>query len=94
MSQYREPPIGETIENMIRSIHQRQWVLEDRLFGNGQPGEIQIMKSDIFKLTLEQTRQKTAVESAGSVFKSYIIPIVSVAVSVCALGYAMLHGHS
>jgi hypothetical protein len=93
MSQYLAPAPGTSIESMMREVHQQLWTLTQRLYGNGQPGEIDLLHTRISTLGHEfdefrsvhiaklQSWQDER-SGAGSLVRIWVIPLIAVAISL------------
>lgn len=103
MSQYIAPPNTSSVETLIREVHQQQWLMSERLFGNGQPGEIDNLHSRISAIKEDgiKYREENRIEiselklwqaeqgGASAVFRSWLMPIVGLAIAGFSLFFSL-----
>jgi len=78
MSQYVTPPPSYTDREILLLLHQQLFMLDSKLYGNGNPGEIYLLHERISTLRAEQALLKSwqLQRSGGSDLLRVWVPIV------------------
>ena len=87
MSQYNPPNPGVTDREILLQVHYSQFMLTERLFGNGQPGEIDTIHGRVSHVrdsvsSLQSWRDKQSGMSAT--IREWLLPMVAVIVAAWA----------
>ena len=88
MSQYVAPGANLSDRDVLLLIDQKLFTLIDQLYGNGKPGEIDVIHERITALKTEQSHMRSWQDKqsgSSSVVRLWLIPIIAVLISAAAM---------
>lgn len=87
MSQYIAPGANLSDRDVLLLIDQKLFTLIDQLYGNGKPGEIDVIHERITAMKTEQATMRSWQDKrsgSASVVRLWLIPIIAIVISVWA----------